>query len=161
MFFFCKANLLKSLCFIFSSLLLVSSFLTFLAPFLLVPFFMSMLLIINLSIFSRPSPFLSSPIVSLSFLLSWPSLLLFGGSTARIKRRQKRQSGGKSKGTYKEKTTCNYVINYMFCFSKICESSRDDFSHDKLYSRVDQNTTFSCFFLKITKTFVIQNQNNT
>ena len=92
---------------------------------------------------------------------SRPSLLLFGGSTARIKRRQKRQSGGKSKGTYKEKTTCNYVINYMFCFSKICESSRDDFSHDKLYSRVDQNTTFSCFFLKITKTFVIQNQNNT
>lgn len=66
--------------------------------------------------FSRLSPLLSSPTVSLSSFLSWPSLLLFGGSTARIKRRQKKQSRGKSKGIYKEKTTRSYVIDYIIVF---------------------------------------------
>lgn len=115
MFFFSKANLLKSLCFIFSSLLLFSSFLIFLAPFLIVPFFYVYASYYQFVHFSRLS-LLSSPTVSLSSFLSWPSLLLFGGSTTRIKRRQKKQSRGKSKGIYKEKTTRSYVIDYIIVF---------------------------------------------
>lgn len=73
--FFSKTALLNLFCFFYRSLLKVSSFLIFFAPFILVPFLMTLLLTFNIS--TSPGLPLFSFLPFLLFLFSFLGLLSF------------------------------------------------------------------------------------